>query len=72
MSSVNFNMLKGYSDPLIHDTALCIHTYTLHTFAKFLLEYRKWQLTLVFMPREVHGQRRLAGYSPCGLRVRHD
>ena len=25
---------------------------------------RKWQPTLVFLPRESHGQRGLAGYSP--------
>ena len=25
---------------------------------------RKWQPTLVFLPREFHGQRSLAGYSP--------
>ena len=28
------------------------------------LEGRKWQPTLVFLPRESHGQRSLAGYSP--------
>ena len=28
---------------------------------------RKWQPTLVFLPGEAHGQRSLAGYSPCGL-----
>ena len=27
---------------------------------------RAWQLTLVFLPRESHGQRSLAGYSPYG------
>ena len=27
---------------------------------------RKWQLTLVFLPGESHGQRSLAGYSPWG------
>ena len=27
---------------------------------------RKWQLTTVFLPGEVHGQRSLAGYSPWG------
>ena len=26
---------------------------------------REWQLTLIFLPREFHGQRSLAGYSPC-------
>ena len=25
---------------------------------------RKWQLTLVFLPREAHGQRSLVGYCP--------
>ena len=25
---------------------------------------RKWQLALVFLPRKLHGQRRLVGYSP--------
>jgi len=33
---------------------------------------RKWQPTLVSLPGESHGQRRLASYSPQGLRVRHD
>ena len=32
---------------------------------------RAWQPTPVFLPRESHGQRSLAGYSPCGRRVRH-
>ena len=27
---------------------------------------RKWQLTLVFLPGESHGQRSLVGYSPWG------
>ena len=27
---------------------------------------RKWQPTPVFLPRKVHGQRSLAGYSPRG------
>ena len=27
---------------------------------------RKWQPTLAFMPREPHGRRSLAGYSPWG------
>ena len=27
---------------------------------------RKWQPTPVFLPGEAHGQRSLAGYSPCG------
>ena len=29
---------------------------------------RKWQPTPVFLPGKSHGQRSLAGYSPCGLR----
>ena len=29
---------------------------------------RKWQPTLLFLPGKPHGQRRLAGYSPCGSR----
>ena len=29
---------------------------------------REWQPTLVFLPREFHGQRSLAGYSPQGHR----
>ena len=33
---------------------------------------RKWQPTPVFLSEESPGQRSLAGYSPCGLRVRHD
>ena len=33
---------------------------------------RKWQPTPVFLPGESHGQRSLAGYSPCGHRVGHD
>ena len=33
---------------------------------------REWLLTPVFLPGESHGQRSLAGYSPCGPRVRHD
>ena len=27
---------------------------------------RKWQPTLVFLPGKFHGERSLAGYSPCG------
>ena len=30
---------------------------------------RAWQPTPVFLPRESHGQRSLAGYRPSGLRV---
>ena len=33
---------------------------------------REWQLNPVFLPREFHGQRNLAGYSPWDRRVRHD
>ena len=33
---------------------------------------KKWQPTPVFLPGESHGQRSLVGYSPQGLRVRHD
>jgi len=34
---------------------------------------RKWQPTLVFLPRKSHGQRRLMGYSPWGCKtVGHD
>ena len=33
---------------------------------------RKWQPTPMFLPREFHGQRSLAGYNPWGCRVRHD
>ena len=29
---------------------------------------RKWQPTLVFLPRESHGQRSLVGYSPWGCK----
>ena len=29
---------------------------------------RAWQLAPVFWPEESHGQRSLAGYSPCGLK----
>ena len=29
---------------------------------------RAWQPTLVFLPGELHGQRSLAGYSPCGCK----
>ena len=32
---------------------------------------RKWQPTPVFLPGKSHRQRNLAGYSPCGHRVRH-
>ena len=28
---------------------------------------REWHLTPVFLPGKFHGQRSLAGYSPCGL-----
>ena len=38
-----------------------------------LLWRKKWQSTPVFLPRESHGQRSLAGYSPWGSqKVRHD
>ena len=30
------------------------------------LGVRKWQHTPIFLPGKVHGQRRLAGYSPLG------
>ena len=34
---------------------------------------RKWQPTLIFLPRKSHGQRSLVGYSPWGReRVRHN
>ena len=33
---------------------------------------RKWQHAPVFLPRKLHGQRRLAGYSPRGCRAGHD
>ena len=33
---------------------------------------KKWQPTLVLLPGESHGQRILAGYSPCGHRVWHN
>ena len=33
---------------------------------------RAWQPTLVFLPEESHGQRRLAGYSTESQRVRHN
>ena len=41
--------------------------------AKILNEQRReWQPTPVFLPGESHGQRSLAGYSPCGhKRVGH-
>ena len=29
---------------------------------------RKWQPTPVFLPRELHGERSLAGYSPWGCK----
>ena len=29
---------------------------------------RAWQPTPVFLPRKFHGQRSLAGYSPCGCK----
>ena len=32
---------------------------------------KEWQPTPVFLPGKFHGQRRLVGYSPWGLRVRH-
>ena len=37
-----------------------------------ILWRRKWLLTPVFLPRKLHGQRSLAGFSPSGgKRVRH-
>ena len=30
----------------------------------------EWLHSLVFLPGEFHGQKSLAGYSPCGCRVR--
>ena len=33
---------------------------------------RTWQPTPLFLPRESHGQRSLAGYSPCSCRVRQN
>ena len=38
-----------------------------------ILWRRAWQSTPVFLPAESHGQRRMASYSPQGLKiVRHD
>ena len=34
--------------------------------------WRAWQTTLVFLPGESHGQRRLADYRSWHPRVRHD
>ena len=33
-----------------------------------ILWRRKWQPTTVFLPKESHGQRSLAGYSPWGCK----
>ena len=33
---------------------------------------RKWQSNPVLLPGKYYGKRSLAGYSPCGRRVRHD
>ena len=33
---------------------------------------REWQPTPVFLPREFHGQKSLAGYSSQVRRIRHD
>ena len=33
---------------------------------------KEWLPTPVFLSGEFHGQRNLADYSPCGLRVRHN
>ena len=43
-------------------TRLSDFTFTFHFHA---LE-KEWQPTPVFLPGECHGQRSLAGYSPCG------
>ena len=37
-----------------------------------ILWRRKWQPTLVLLPGKFHGWRSMVGYSPWGLRVRHD
>ena len=37
-----------------------------------IFQGREWQLTPVFLPGEIHGQRSLVGYSPWGHRVGHD
>ena len=39
---------------------MCIYIYI------YIYRRRKWQPTPVFLPRESHGQRSLAGYSPWG------
>ena len=33
---------------------------------------REWQPIAVFLPGEFHGERSLVGYSPWGLRARHN
>ena len=43
----------------------------LHPWIRKIPWRREWLPTPVFLPRESHGQRSLAGYSPQGLRVGH-
>ena len=45
-----------------------IGTLTLTYTHYYTWKSRKWQPTPVFLPGEAHGQRSLAGYSPCGLK----
>ena len=44
----------------------------LTTWVRMIPWKRAWQPTLVFLPRESHGQRSLAGQSIGSHRVRHD
>ena len=47
--------------------ALC-YLHERETWVEKIPQRRGWQPTLVFLPKESHGQRRLAGYNPWGCK----
>ena len=68
----HYYLLKGFPDgSAVIEPARQCRRHRRHRFnpcAGKILWKRKWQLTLVLVPREFHGQRSLAGYRPLGCK----
>ena len=64
-----FSFLYSQESYLIHYIHTYINLYYIFYLCLFMFLYgrRKWQLTPVFLLRESHGQRSLAGYMRSGL-----